>query len=345
VSHAPQEAPRLPTVSLAGTASYLPARVVTNDFFGDASTPRSAMFRGAKTRHHVAEGESAASMLEQATRTLCTRLGVDPAREIDLILTNVSVPDMPMLGSGAALARLLGASPRQIVDVHNCGCVSFVFMMQLGRALMAASGARTALLGNVQNAGGRIFAHPANRAKHQSAVPGDGCGVGLLVASEESPIRSIVVRAFPEYADDMRAISEDGRAWWEPRATPMHIDFTESRMASIVTRGNRLVPDVVRAACADASIAPRDIGLLVTNQPSPIFLRNWREALSVPAEAHVDTFAEHGNLFGAALPIAFERAERQGKLRPGTKVVFGGFSHAGDYAAAAVVDWRSGAAG
>jgi 3-oxoacyl-[acyl-carrier-protein] synthase-3 len=331
----------LPTVSLAGTAGYLPERVVGNDFFGDEATPRAAMFRGAKTRHHVAPGETAASMLERATRTLCERLNVDPAREIDLILTNVTVPDMPMLGSGAALAHALSASPQQIVDVHNCGCVSFVFMMQLARSLMAATGARSALIGNVQNAGGRIFAHPANRPKHQSAVPGDGCGVGLLVASDESPIRSIVVRNFPEFADDMRAVSEDGRAWWDPRATPLHIDFTESRMASIVARGNRLVPDVVRAACADAALAPRDIGLLVTNQPSPIFLRNWREALLVKPEAHVDTFAEHGNLFGAALPIAFERAQATGKLEPGTKVVFGGFSHAGDYAAAAVIDWQA----
>jgi 3-oxoacyl-[acyl-carrier-protein] synthase-3 len=330
-------------VSLAGTASYLPERVVSNDFFGDESTPRAAMFRGAKLRHHVAEGETAPRMMEKATRKLCDRLNVDPRQEIELILTNVTVPDMPMLGSGASLARALGCSPRQILDVHNTGCVSFVFMMSLARTLMQSTGARTALVCNVQNAGGRVFAHPENRKKHQSAVPGDGCGVGLLVAGGESPIRAIVTRSFPEYADDMRAVSDDGRPWWEPRTTPLYIDFTEARMASIVARGNKLVPETVRQACQQAEITPKDIGLLVTNQPHPIFLRNWREALQVPRDAHVDTFSEHGNLFGAALPVAFERALETGKLARGTKVVFGGFSHAGDYAAAAVVDWQASA--
>ncbi len=328
-------------ISLAGTASYLPEKIVDNDFFGDDSTPRAAMFRGAKARHHVAEGETAPQMMEKATRKLFARLNLDVTKDIDVILTNVTVPDMPMLGSGASLARALGASPQQILDVHNCGCVSFVYMMQMARMIMQSTGARTALIGNVQNSGGRVFNHPDNRVRHQSAIPGDGCGVGLLIASDESPIRAIVTRSFPEFADDMVAVSDDGKRWWEPRTTPLYIDFTESRMAKIVARGNKLVPDVVRAACTQAEITSKDIGLLVTNQPHPIFLRNWREALQVPRERHVDTFAEHGNLFGAALPIAFERAQETGKLEPGQKVVFGGFSHAGDYSAAAVIDWQA----
>ncbi len=330
-------------ISLAGTASYLPENVVGNDFFGDEDTPRAAMFRGAKSRHHVAEGETAPEMMEKATRKLFDRLNLDPSRDIDLILTNVSLPDLPMVGSGASLARRLGAKPRQIVDLHNGGCVSFLFMMDIARALMQTTGARSALLGNVQTAGGRVFAHPENRKLPQSAIPGDGCGVGLLVAGGESPIRSIVTHAFPEHADDMRVVSDDGQPYWAPRTTPMHIDFSEARSAAIVARGNKLVPSVVRDACLAAEISTKDIGLLVTNQPHPIFLRNWREALQVSREVHVDTFSEHGNLFGAALPISFERAFESGKLARGTKVVFGGFSHAGDYSAAAVVEWQAGA--
>jgi 3-oxoacyl-[acyl-carrier-protein] synthase III len=186
-----------------------------------------------------------------------------------------------------------------------------------------------------------VFAHPDNRKRPQSAVPGDGCGVGLLVAGGESPVRSIVTHAFPEYADDMRVVCDEGLPYWAPRTAPMYIDFTESRTAAIVARGNQLVPGAVREACAAAGVATKDIGLLVTNQPHPIFLRNWREALQVPKDAHVDTFVEHGNLFGAALPIAFERAWETGKLTPGTKVAFGGFSHAGDYSAAAIVEWQA----
>jgi 3-oxoacyl-[acyl-carrier-protein] synthase-3 len=45
-------------------------------------------------------------------------------------------------------------------------------------------------------------------------------------------------------------------------------------------------------------------------------------------------------LFGAALPINIDDALRCGKLRPGMLLALGGFAHAGDYAAAAIVRFR-----
>lgn len=325
-------------LSLIGTAGYLPENVVDCSFFGEGS--KSGMFRGPKARHHVAEGETAVDMIERATTTLADRLGLTPRKDVDILLTNVSCLDMPFTGCGASVARRLGASPQWIVDVQNSGCVSFVYMMALARSLMAAGAARTALVCNVQNAAGRIWAHPDNRALAQSSVPGDGCGVGYLVANEESPVRSIVTHAYGEYADDMTVKSDDGKPWWDPRTTPMHIDFSEDRVAAIVARGNALVPAVIKEACQAAELALKDIDVMVTNQPNLVFLRNWREALLLPKEKQVETFDEHGNMFGAAIPVSFDRAVSTGRLKKGDHAVLGGFSHAGDYAAAAVVHWQ-----
>jgi 3-oxoacyl-[acyl-carrier-protein] synthase-3 len=69
----------------------------------------------------------------------------------------------------------------------------------------------------------------------------------------------------------------------------------------------------------------RDLALLVTNQPSPIFLRNWREALELAPGVHHDTFARLGNLFGAALPINLEDALASRRLEPGAPGVYGRF--------------------
>ncbi len=74
-------------------------------------------------------------------------------------------------------------------------------------------------------------------------------------------------------------------------------------------------------------------------QPNPIFLRNWREALALPPERHHDTYDKYGNLFGAAIPINLDDAIANDKLAAGGLVALGGFSHAGDYSAAALVRW------
>ncbi len=325
-------------LSLIATASYLPENVVDRAYFGEGS--KAGMFRGPAARHHVAPGESSTDMIERATAKLVERLGLTPRKDIDIVLTNVSCPDMPFTGCGASVVKRLGAAPQWIFDVQNSGCVSFVYMMALARSLMTAGTARTALVCNVQNAAGRVFGHPDNRTRAQSSVPGDGCGVGYLVANDESPVRCFVTHAYGEYADDMQIASDDGKPWWEPRTTPLHIDFSEDRVAAIVARGNALVPAVIREACQAAELAQKDIDVLVTNQPNLVFLRNWREALQLPKEKQVETFDEHGNMFGAAIPVSFERAVTTGRLKKGDHAVLGGFSHAGDYAAAAVVHWQ-----
>jgi 3-oxoacyl-[acyl-carrier-protein] synthase-3 len=326
-------------MSLVGTASCLPETIVERAHVRSGGA--SAMFLGSKHRRHVGPDDTAVNMIERASRGLIDRLGIKPSTEIDILLTNVTCGDIPFTGCGAAVAHVLGARPSWIVDVQNTGCVSFVYMMELARALMAASPAKTALICNVQNAAGRVFGHPDNLKHAQSAVPGDGCGVGYLVANAESPVLSIVSKVYGEYAEDMRIVSDDGAPWWAPRATPVHIDFSDARVATIVSRGNALVPSIVKDALRLAEVRHDEIDVLVTNQPNATFLRNWREALQVGKDRHVHTFEEHGNLFGAAIPISIERAVHEGKLTRGKTLVMGGFSHAGDYAAASVVRWQA----
>lgn len=327
-------------VSLVGVASYLPETVVGNDYFGGAAKKRGPMFMTPTTRRHVGRDESAAEMIERAARSLATRLNLDLRKDVDIVLTNVAVPDQPFTGCGAEVAHRLGSGAQWIFDLHNTGCVSFVYMLELARMIMQTTPARRALVCNVQNAAGRIFSHPEVRGKPQAAVPGDGCGVGYVVASDESPILALVHRTYGDWAGDMRAVADDRHRYWEPGTSPFYIDFTEARVAQIISRGNRIVPEVIAEACRRAEVATTEIDLLVTNQPNPIFLRNWREALELPPAAHADTFDKYGNLFGAAIPVTLDEALADGRLAPGGLLALGGFSHAGDYAAAALVRWR-----
>ncbi len=80
------------------------------------------------------------------------------------------------------------------------------------------------------------------------------------------------------------------------------IGFTESKITKVLARGNRQVPEVSYAVCDRIGVQPKDIDLLVTNQPNRVFLRNWREALELPPERHVDTFDDCGNLSPQAFP-------------------------------------------
>ncbi len=327
-------------VSLLGVASYLPERVIRNDFFAAGAAVRRGMFTAPTERRHVGPEETAASMIEQAAKRLIEQLNLNPVNDIDILFTNVAVPDEAFTGCGAEVAHRIGSRPRWVVDLHNGGCVSFIHMLELARLMIRAGDARGALLCNVQNAGGRVFSDPRVRLTSHAPVPGDGAGVGYVAASNISPLLSLVQACHGEFAADMRARAADGRRYWQPGVSPLDLCFDERRVAAIINRGNRIVPEMVTAACASAGARTSDIDLLITNQPNPIFLRNWREALELRPEAHHDTFDRYGNLFGAALPINLSDALARGKLAPGGLLALGGFSHAGDYAAAALLRWQ-----
>lgn len=329
------------TMSLVGAASYMPRCVVGNSFFKQSDREQAlAMFGGVKQRHHASRDETAEVMIVRAADKLAEQLNLDWANDVDILMTNVTSPDQPFTGCGADVGKALGCRPQWIVDLHNGGCVSFIQMMAHAQALMTCYAAKTALLCNVQNTAGRIFAHDDTRKLPQAPIPGDGCGVGYLVASDESPVRAIVQRNYCEYAGDMALVRADGSAWWEPSLACAYVDFSEGKLAQIMSRANRIVPEVIIEVCRRAELPTNQIDTLITNQPNRIFLRNWREALQLPARRHVSTFVHHGNLFGAALPICLEEAIDSGQLKRGSHLVLGGFAHAGDVAAAAVIHWK-----
>lgn len=137
----------------------------------------------------------------------------------------------------------------------------------------------------------------------------------------------------------MVAAAEPDRKYWEAGSGQIHIGFTDAKIIKVLARGNRMVPETAIEVADEVGIAPPDLDWLITNQPNRIFLRNWREALELPAERHPDTFDECGNLFGVGIPVTLDAAIEDWRIAPGDVVMTAAFAHAGDFAGAAAIRW------
>jgi 3-oxoacyl-[acyl-carrier-protein] synthase-3 len=332
-----------PAVSLLDVSSYLPGEPIGVDYYaqlaGSDELRESVMFRAPAFRHHVRPDETATDMMERATQGLIDRHGRDVIENVDILITHTQVPDMPFYGAGGAIAHRLGMRPSWVLDLHNGGCAAFVLALNVARRLLAAGEGSSALITIAQNAAGQVFDQPGVRRKAQASIPGDGAAAGLVALSSQSPILDVECRTYGEYAGDMTLAIDPPRKWWQSGPGEACIGFTETKIAKVLARGNRQVPEVALAVCDRIGVSSGDIDLLVTNQPNRIFLRNWREALELPESKHVDTFEECGNLFGAGIPVNLDRAISEGRLVAGDVVLMAGFAHAGDFAGAAAVRW------
>jgi 3-oxoacyl-[acyl-carrier-protein] synthase III len=330
-------------VSLLDVSTYLPGEPIGvayyEQFAGSDELRDNLMFRAPRHRHHVAPDETAIDMVERAAQGLVERLGHDAIAGADVLITHTQLPDMPFYGGGGGMAHRLGMKPRWVIDLHNGGCAAFVLGLQLARQLLATGEGRTAVVAVAQNAAGQVFDQKAVRRKAQAAVPGDGAAVGLVAVSDASPILGIECRTYGEYAGDMTISMDPPRKWWQPGPGEGCIGFTETKITKVLARGNRQVPEVALAVCDRIGVRSADADLLVTNQPNRVFLRNWREALELPAERHRDTFDECGNLFAAGIPVNFDRAVSDGQVKAGDLVLMAAFAHAGDFAGAAAIRW------
>jgi 3-oxoacyl-[acyl-carrier-protein] synthase-3 len=331
------------SVSLVDVSTYLPGEPIGADYyaqFADSDDLRdNLMFRAPKFRHHVAEDETAVDMVERAAAGLVERHGQDVIANVDVLITHTQMPDMPFYGGGGGMAHRLGMKPKSVFDIHNGGCAAFVLGLQMARQLLSSGSGETALIAIAQNAAGQVFDQPNVRRKAQASVPGDGAAVGLVRLSDESPILDVECRTYGEYAGEMTVVMDPPRKWWQPGPGEAFIGFTESKITKVLARGNRQVPEVAYAVCDRIGMQPKDLDLLVTNQPNRVFLRNWREALELDKSRHVDTFDECGNLFAAGIHVNLDRAIADGRVKKGDVVMMAAFAHAGDFAGAAAVKW------
>jgi 3-oxoacyl-[acyl-carrier-protein] synthase III len=331
------------TVSLIDVSSYLPGEPIGADYyaqFAESDELRdNVMFRAPTSRHHIGPDETATDMIERATQGLIERHGRDVIENVDILITHAQMPDMPFYGGGGAIAHRLGMRPSWVLDLHNGGCAAFVLALNVARRLLASGEGQTALIAIAQNAAGQVFDQPGVRRKAQASIPGDGAAAALVGLSDQSPILDIECRTYGQYAGDMTLAIDPPRKWWQPGPGEACIGFTETKIAKVLARGNRQVPEVALAVCDRIGLNSKDIDLLVTNQPNRVFLRNWREALEVPESRHLDTYDQCGNLFGAGIPINLERAISEGRVEAGDTVMMAAFAHAGDFAGAAAIRW------
>ncbi|MET9030900.1 3-oxoacyl-[acyl-carrier-protein] synthase III C-terminal domain-containing protein [Nocardia sp. NPDC004168] len=330
-------------VSLADVSSYLPGEPISAEYFTQfhdtADTASAVMFNPPRFRHHVSAGETPADMAERAIAPMLARHGADLLENVDVLVVHTQLPQTWFVGNGGEIAARLGIAPEWLIDLSNGGCASFIHAIKLAREILQSTEANSALVVNVTNTAGQVFAQDRVLTMAQAAIPGDGAGVAWLTKSDQSPILDIETRHLPQYAGEMVLVAEPPRRYWEAGVGQHYVGFTESNIAKVLHRGNQIVPEVVRTICERIKMKTSQLDLLVTNQPNRTFLQNWRNSLELPAQRHPDTFEECGNLFGSAMPLTFDYAVTSGLVQEGAVVMFAGFAHAGDFAAAAALRW------
>ncbi|HEY3554255.1 MAG TPA: beta-ketoacyl-ACP synthase 3, partial [Casimicrobiaceae bacterium] len=168
---------------IAGTGSYLPARVLTNDELAKrvaTSDEWIATRTGIRQRHIAAPDERTSDLALNAARNALEAAAIAPA-DVDLIIVATTTPDVVFPSTACILQAKLGARGGPAFDVQAV-CSGFVYALAIADRMVTGGLARNALV-----VGAEIYSHILDWEDRSTCVLfGDGAGAVVLLPAEEA---------------------------------------------------------------------------------------------------------------------------------------------------------------
>jgi 3-oxoacyl-[acyl-carrier-protein] synthase-3 len=276
---------------------------------------------GVHQRRVADPGRSLAEYAASAGERALSAAGA-AAGDLDLVLVATISNDELTPAASPRVAAALGATAAAAIDV-NAACTGFISALSLACAQIEAGRAACVLV-----VGADLMSRltdPDDRAT--AALFGDGAGAVVLRAAARGRIGPVVLGADGANADLIRAGREEGLIRMQGHETFRH---AVERMCEATVD-----------ATAAAGLAITEIDLFAYHQANARILAAIGARLMLPTDLIVDCIGDYGNTSAATIPLALERARREGKLAPGDKVLMAAFG-AGLTWGATVVEWGCG---
>lgn len=311
----------------------LPARTETSEELArrhpDWSLDKLAERTGVRARQIASEDECASDLAVNAARQLFDQHGYASA-DFDFILLCTQTPDYLLPTTACLVQEQLGL-PQSVgaLDI-NLGCSGYVYALGLARGLIETGQATRVLLITADTYSKLV--HPGDKSVR--ALFGDGAAATAVGGSETPAIGPFLYGTDGSGAQDLIVPMSGMREPFGDEKPPEITDrFGNTRSArhvymngkAIVDFSLREVPPAIHGLCERAGITLDDVDAVVPHQASAKVLDGLRRKLSLSEDRFLVYMQEIGNTVSCSIPIALARAEADGRLDPGARLLLVGF--------------------
>ena len=303
-----------------GAGSALPKRRVTNDELAQTVDTSDAWIverTGIRSRYLAGDGETTASLATDAALKALASAGID-ATDIGLIVLATATPDQTFPSSATKVQAALGIDDCIAFDVHAV-CTGFLYALSVADSMLRSGGAAKALV-----IGAETFSRILDWEDRATCVLfGDGAGALVLSAEEtESGILATKLHADGRHND---LLFVDGGPSTTGTVGKLRMKGREVFRHAVVN-----LADVMNEVLEGAGLTSADVDWVVPHQANQRILDATARKLGLPAEKVIVTVGEHANTSAASVPLAFDTAVRDGRIKRGDLVVLeamgGGFT-------------------
>lgn len=306
---------------IAGTGSALPRRVVTNrelEATVDTTDAWIVERTGIRQRYIAGEGETTGSLATEAARRALDAAGLLPSA-VDLIVLATATPDQTFPATATTVQAALGAGDCIAFDVAAV-CSGFLYALSVADGMIRSGAASTALV-----IGAETFSRILDWEDRATCVLfGDGAGAVVLRA-EETVDRGILATRLHADGRHNGLLYVDGGPSTTQTVGKLRMKGSEVFRHAVVN-----LASVLTEVMAAAGHATDEIDWLVPHQANKRILDATAKKLGLSPDRVVVTVDIHANTSAASVPLAFDTAVRDGRIKEGDLVVMeamgGGFT-------------------
>jgi len=332
----PRSAKTQRTVSIIGTGSYVPEKILTNEDLSrivDTSDEWITTRTGIKQRRIAAKDEHTSDMATKAALKAIEQAKISPA-EIDLILVATATPDMLFPATACFVQKKIGATNAACLDI-SAACAGFLFGVEIAQQFITSHTYDTVLVIGAD----KLTAITNWSDRNTCILFGDGAGAAILRHRGGSHgVISTHIGSDGQYTDILFMPGGGSRC-------PITRENVDLNLQTIHMTGKEVYKQAVTAmlsaaqkALEQAGLRIEDIACVIPHQANMRIIEAIADRLGIPLEKFYVNLDRYGNTSAAAVAIALDEANRSGRIKSGDyilMVVFGG----GLTWASTVIEW------
>lgn len=316
-------------VAITGTGAYLPEKVLSNAELAvmvDTSDEWIRTRTGISERRIAAEGQFTSDMAAVAAQRALDCAGV-AADDVDLIIVATVTPDMVFPNTACFVQSKIGAVNAFCFDIE-AACSGFLYALETARQFIAGGSVRTALVIGAE----KLSCVTDWQDRTTCVLFGDGAGAAVLQASNnDSGILATRMGSDGTLAE-LLSIPGGGSRYPTSAAT------LEKRLHYMQMNGREVFKNAVRCMCEagqaaldSAGVSIEQVKWVVPHQANMRIIQAIADRFKLSVK---DRFCINldrvGNTSAASVPLAFDEAVRDGRIKRGDIVLFivfgGGFT-------------------
>ena len=313
-------------IRIAGTGSYVPERILSNQELEQSldTTDEWIVKRTGVSQRRVARSDQAASDLALPAAQQAMQAAGITAQDLDFIIFGTISPDYACPSAACFLEAKLGATKAISFDT-TAACSGYIFAMEVGRRFVLTGGQNVLVVASEVMTRMQDWTDRAN-----CILWGDGAGAMVLQPGDMKP-QLLQIYLATDGASGQNLLVPSGGSLTTPISYES-VDLKKHTLRMIDAANTLKVAvqffyEAVEAVVRAQSIAFTDIDYFVPHQANVRFMQALAKRMGVSMERFIITIDKYGNMSAASCAVALDEGIRSGRIQPGHLVcmpVFGG---------------------